>query len=96
MNQEFPDRGGRRIRITMTVLGDNGIEYPLIDTGTREAKFRRPAQALYDFVWKTYEFDIANDSMYILPSFQYLVQKQNDVLNIKKMWGDIINGINKK
>lgn len=94
--ETYQDRGGRKVRITMTVLGDNGIEYPLIDTGTRETKFRRPAQAIYDFVWKTYELDLANDSMYIAPSFNYLVSKQNDVLNVKKFLGEIVNGLGKK
>jgi hypothetical protein len=92
----FADRGGRKVRIVLFEEDPvTGKDFPLIDSakGERGHKaFRRPAQAIYDFVWKTYELDLANDSMYFLPSWHFLVFKQNDVTNIKKMWEQMIRG----
>ena len=90
VDEKFQDRGGRKVRIVLYEQGKNGYEFPLIDTKNKEAKYRRPAQAIYDFVWKTYELDLANDSMYFLPSWHYLVFKQNDIDNIKKMWNQMM------
>ncbi|MGB3973545.1 MAG: hypothetical protein WBL58_05290 [Peptococcia bacterium] len=90
-DKKFQNRAGRKVRIVLYEVDSvSGKEFPLIDTRNNEAKYRRPAQAIYDFVWKTYELDLANDAMYFLPSWHYLVFKQNDIDNIKKMWNQMI------
>jgi hypothetical protein len=92
MSKNFNDRAGRKIRIILYEVDPvSGKDFPLIDTANKEAKFRRPAQALYDFVWKTYEIDLANDGMYLNPTVKYLFFKENDLDNIKKMFSQIVH-----
>jgi hypothetical protein len=95
----FEDRAGRRVRIVLFEEGENGHEFPVIDTARGERghkRYRRPAQALHDFVMDSYKKDLANDSMYIAPTLEYLVFKQDDVANFKKMWSEMIHNFGKQ
>jgi len=69
-------RGGRAIRIVVEMQGECGV-FPLFDSSTPEARFRRPAQAIETFVFRGFDRDIFSDALFLKAFAKYWLKDMN-------------------